>query len=243
MLALPEHGSLLIDTDHSGRTVAINAAQMVMARLLTQMPAGRIKFALFDPVGLGQSFAGFMHLADHDESLVGARIWTEREHMQQRLADLTEHMETVIQKYLRNEYATIDQYNAQAESELAEPIRYLMISDFPHRLRAGIPPPPLQHRPLRSAAPHGICTIILRDTRQAMPPGSRLEDLIARSVHLTHKNGAFTWDDAVFKRFPLRIDAAPDEKVLTQLMDQIGKAAKEAKRVEVPFSKHRHQTG
>ena len=43
---------------------------------------------------------------------------------------MTEHMETVIQKYLRNEYATIDRYNAQA-GELAEPYRFLVLADFP----------------------------------------------------------------------------------------------------------------
>ena len=39
-------------------------------------------------------------------------------------------METVIQKYLRNEFETIDEYNAQA-GELAEPYRFLVIADFP----------------------------------------------------------------------------------------------------------------
>ena len=39
-------------------------------------------------------------------------------------------METVIQKYLRNEFATIDDYNAQA-GELAEPYRFLVIADLP----------------------------------------------------------------------------------------------------------------
>ena len=34
-----------------------------------------------------------------------SRIWTEPAHIEQRLADLTEHMENVIQKYLRNEFA------------------------------------------------------------------------------------------------------------------------------------------
>ena len=89
-----------------------------------------MRFTIIDPVGLGQNFAGFMHLADHDEALVGGRIWTEPEQIEQRLADLTEHMETVIQKYLRNEFETIDEYNAQA-GELAEPYRFLVIADFP----------------------------------------------------------------------------------------------------------------
>jgi hypothetical protein len=54
-------------------------------------------------VGLGENFAGFMHLADHDEALVNSRIWTEASHIEERLTDLTEHMENVIQ-YLRNEF-------------------------------------------------------------------------------------------------------------------------------------------
>ncbi len=232
MLVLPAHASLLVEADHTGRLAGIDVAQMVMARLLTQMPAGRVKFTLFDPVGLGQSFAGFMHLADHDESLVGSRIWTEREHMEQRLADLTEHMETVIQKYLRNEYATIDEYNAQA-GELAEPIRFLVIADFP----TGFEQESLRRlSSIATTGPRcGVYTIILRDTRQALPPGSRMEEIVARSVHLIYKDGAFTWDDAVFQRFPLHVDPPPEEQVLTRLMDLVGRAAKEAKRVEVPF--------
>jgi hypothetical protein len=232
MLALPARGSLLVDADHSGRAASNELAQLVMARILTQMPAGRAKFTIFDPVGLGQTFAGFMHLADHDESLVGSRIWTEKEHMDQRLADLTEHMETVIQKYLRNEYATIDEYNAQA-GELAEPYRFLVIADFP----TGFEQESL--RRLSSIAitgPRcGVYTIILRDTRQQLPHGVRMEEIVARSVHLVWKDGEFIWDDAVFKRFPLKVDAPPGEKTLTKLMDLVGKAAKEAKRVEVPF--------
>ena len=82
----------------------MRALQMVMVRLLTTVPPGRVHFTIIDPVGLGQNFAGFMHLADYDEALVGTRIWTDAEQIEQRLGDLTEHMETVIQKYLRNEY-------------------------------------------------------------------------------------------------------------------------------------------
>jgi ABC-type multidrug transport system fused ATPase/permease subunit len=233
LLSFPTQASVLVEADHAGRLQMIEAAQMLMARLLTQMPAGRIKFTLIDPVGLGQSFAGFMHLADHDESLVGSRIWTEAEHIEQRLTDLTEHMETVIQKYLRNEYETIDQYNEQA-GELAEPIRFLVVADFP----VGFEQEALRRlASIATTGPRcGVYTILLRDLRHTLPAGARMEELNARSVRLVHKSGAFAWDDAVFKRFPLRLDPAPDEKVLTQLMDQVGRAAKEAKRVEVPFS-------
>jgi hypothetical protein len=39
-------------------------------------------------------------------------------------------METVIQKYLRNQYKTIEEYNAQA-GEVAEPFRVLVVANFP----------------------------------------------------------------------------------------------------------------
>src|SRR5262249_29953536 len=103
LLAFPRQSSLLIPSDHAARGEAIRTLQMLMARLLTSLPPGRVRFTIIDPVSLGQNFAGFMHLSDHDEALVGTRIWTDSEHIAQRLADLTEHMETVIQKYLRNE--------------------------------------------------------------------------------------------------------------------------------------------
>ena len=89
-----------------------------------------MRFTIIDPVGLGQNFSAFMHLADYDEKLVSSRIWTEAQHIKQRLADLTEHMENVIQKYLRNEFASIQEYNQHA-GEVAEPFQILVIANFP----------------------------------------------------------------------------------------------------------------
>lgn len=231
-LAFPRQSSLLIHADREGRPEAIAALQMTMARLLTSLPPGRVKFTIIDPVGLGQSFAGFMHLADHDESLVGGRIWTEREQIDQRLSNLTEHMETVIQKYLRNEYETIDEYNEQA-GELAEPYRYLVIADFPlgfegdaFRRLASI---------ATSGARCGVYTLMIRDTRVPMPQGSHFDDLEAHSVNLVRVDGKYVWKDEVFKQFPLKLDSPPSEDTLTDMMEVVGREAKQAARVEVPF--------
>ena len=51
--------------------------QAAMFRLLTSLPPGKVRFTIIDPVGLGENFAAFMHLADYDEPLVTSRIWTE----------------------------------------------------------------------------------------------------------------------------------------------------------------------
>jgi len=233
LMAFPRQASLLIHTDRAGRLDSVRAMQMVMARLLTCLPPGRVRFTLIDPVGLGQNFAGFMHLADYEEALVGVRIWTDTDQIDQRLENLTEHMETVIQKYLRNEFATIDDYNAQA-GELAEPYRFLVIADYPVKFSDDA------FRRLSSIATTGarcgVYTLVMRDVRETMPAGTHLEDLEAHSINLVREGDRFVWRDEVFQRFPLSVDAAPTEEQLTSLLHQVGKKAKEAKRVEVPFT-------
>ncbi len=232
-LAFPRRASLLFHTDHAGRAQAISTLRMVMARLLTQVPPGRVQFTIIDPVGLGENFAGFMHLADQDEALVGSRIWTESDHIDQRLANLTEHMETVIQKYLRNEFATIDDYNAQA-GELAEPYRYLVISDFPVAFQGDA------FRRLASIASSGarcgVYTLIARDTRVTLPADAHLEELEAHSINLVRQGDAVIWKDEVFKQFPLTLDPPPQERALTEILTKVGQGAREAKRVEVAFA-------
>src|SRR5262249_20907689 len=114
LLAFPDQCSLLLKASADGRTQAVQALQAVMFRLLTTIPPGKVRFTIIDPVGLGQNFASFMHLADYDEALVTSRIWTEVPHIEQRLADLTGHMENVIQKYLRNQFETLEEDNTRA---------------------------------------------------------------------------------------------------------------------------------
>jgi len=232
MLAFPRQASVLIQADPEGREEGLRCLQMVMTKLLAKLPAGRARFTIIDAVGLGQSFAGFMHLADHDDQLVTSRIWTTPEQIDQRLTDLTEHMETVIQKYLRNEYATIDEYNEQA-GELAEPYRFLVVADFPNGFEGDT-----WRRLLsiaRSGPRCGVYTLILRDVRQPLPAELMIEDLEAAATHIVRENGRFMIRDEVYGQFPLTLDLPPDEETLTKLVHKIGRAAKEASRVEVDF--------
>jgi DNA segregation ATPase FtsK/SpoIIIE, S-DNA-T family len=233
MIGFPSQASVMIQTEPEGREEGLRALQLIMTKVMTQVPAGRARFTIIDPVGLGQSFAGFMHLADHDDQLVTHRIWTTPEQIDQRLTDLTEHMETVIQKYLRNEFATIDQYNAQA-GELAEPYRFLVIADFPGGFEGE------SWRRLlsiaRSGARCGVYTLILRDTRKSLPADLMIEDLESASTNLVRENGRFVWRDEVYQQFPLTLDAPPDEETLTRIVHKVGRAAKEAARVEVDFT-------
>ncbi|HXJ72572.1 MAG TPA: hypothetical protein VNM37_06955, partial [Candidatus Dormibacteraeota bacterium] len=130
LLSVPRQASLLFETKQSGQEQVIGALNNLVLRLLTSSPPGRLAFTIFDPVGLGQNFAGIMHLADFEERLINSRIWTQQAQFEQRLADLNEHIEKVTQMYLRNEYETLTEYNAQA-GRMAEKYHFLVIADFP----------------------------------------------------------------------------------------------------------------
>src|SRR5206468_9705318 len=121
LLTYPREGSILFETTKTGEEEAVGAINNIIFRLLSTTPPGKLSFTIFDPVGLGQNFAGLMHLADYEESNINSRIWTQTTQMEEKLAELSEHMEKVIQMYLRNEYETIAEYNAQAGS-IAEKI-------------------------------------------------------------------------------------------------------------------------
>jgi len=233
LLELPDRCSMLLESARDGRQQALQTLRAVMVRLFTSLPPGRVRFTIFDPVGLGESFAGFMHAGDYQEALVGGRIWTEAAQIRQQLEDLTQHMENVIQKYLRNEFETIEQYNEQA-GELAEPYRFLVIADFPsnfteeaaRRLTSII----------QSGPRCGVHTLIAYDTRQELPTGIDRQDLSAGSIHLAFRDNHYIWDDTIFQQFPLTLDQPPGETTLTEIMHAVGKATAESARVEVPFA-------
>ncbi len=234
LLAFPAAANLLIETPAEGRGAALAVLQASMFRLLTSLPPGQVRFTIVDPIGIGRNFGAFMHLADYDASLVGNQVWTDARQIDERLADLASHMETVTQKYLRNEYATIEEYNAVAE-EVAEPYRVLVVADFPTKFD--------EKSAARLAAiaaggvPCGVLTLVAVDLSRALPAPFRLDELRPHCAHLTWNNAQakLTWDDADFGRHPLVLDPPPSPEFATRQIQKVGAAAKAAKRVEVPF--------
>ena len=172
--AVPVQSSILIKTTESGKAEANRLLQTMMIRFLTSIPPGKVRFTIIDPVGLGENFAAFMHLADYDELLVTSRIWTEARDIEQRLTDLTEHMENVIQKYLRNEFETIEEYNADA-GEVAEPFRVLVVANFPANFNENAARRLVSI--VASGARCGVYALISVDTKLNMPAGFQLKDL------------------------------------------------------------------
>jgi hypothetical protein len=225
-------GAMVLEANDDGRTRAVETLQTIMFRLLTCLPPGKVRFTIVDPVGLGQNFAAFMHLADYDEALVGGRIWTEQGHIEQRLADLTAHMENVIQKYLRDQFQTIEEYNASA-GEVAEPFRFLVVANFPANFSADA------MRRLVSISQSGrrcgVYTLVAVDTKQMPPSGFELNELTRAAVHLVWEGDRFVRRDADFGPYPLQLDPPPPNELSMRVLHIVGEQARDAKRVEVPF--------
>ncbi|MEY3231346.1 MAG: hypothetical protein RL689_1435 [Planctomycetota bacterium] len=236
LLDLSEGGSLLLQHGAEGRGEAIAALNDAMLRIMTSVPPSKARFTIVDPVGLGQSFAAFTHLADHDEQLITDRVWSDVRHVEQRLAELTEHMETVIQKYLRNEYATIREYNAMA-GEVAEPMRFLVLADLP----AGISEQAAKRLAsiITSGARCGVHVLAALDERTKPPTWLPVADLAKGSLHLrhqqAHQQARWVRQEAAFKAWPVTLERPPAEATATALLRRVGELSKELGKVRVPF--------
>lgn len=232
-LPFPKKTLLLLKTDGAGRAAAVEMMQNTMLRMLSSMPPSKVRFTIIDPVELGENFSAFMHLADFDEQLVASRIWTDSAHIEQRLADLTKHMENVIQVYLRKEFHSIEEYNAFA-GEMAEPYRVLVVANFPanfsevaaQRLKSIV----------SSGARCGVFVILSVDAKSALPRNFQLADLESEAFTLEWNDKHFTWKHPEYGTLSVEYPQPPSVERFKEIVFKVGAAARDSGRVEVPFT-------
>jgi hypothetical protein len=233
LLSYPDQGSILFETSTVGRDGIIGALNNIILRLLAVAPPGRLSFTIIDPIGLGENFAGAMHLADYGEQLINSRIWTQSAQIEQKLADLNEHMEKVIQMYLRNEYETIADYN-EAAGNIAERYQFLVIADFPVNFSETAVKRLLSIA--TSGARCGVYTLIHWDHRHAAPPEMVLDQLRKGQICLTSRNGEILLTGNPLMGTKLTLDAPPPPELATEFIHKVGRASRDSSRVEVPFA-------
>lgn len=239
--------ALLVTDQEPAETFFREAATALFCRMLRQVPAGKIKFTLIDPIGLGRSFADSLKLGDYDETLISSKVWSDKEHVKRRLKDLMEHIETVTQKYLRNDYENIEAYNASAE-EIAEPYRVLLIADLSDAVDEEIFRDLV--RVVQNGPRCGVFVCVHYNEKKPLPYGVSLDVLRPFSIELERSVGrscrvavqqasgilpepksAVTEEPALHFEF----DAPPTQKLVAEIVDAFGKGAQSAKRVEVPY--------
>ena len=233
-LTYPSEGSLLFESNESGGAVMAGPLNNVILRLLSTTPPGKLSFTIIDAVGLGQNFAGLMHIADYEESLINRRIWTQRDQIDERLGELNEHIEKVIQMYLRNEYATITEYNEKAGS-VAEKYHFLVVADFP----AGFSETAAKRlQSIAISGPRcGVFTLIHWDQRLPLPDGFAAEELQKASICIRRVGNEFVLGrEQIEAGAALVFDPPPEPELALSLVHKIGKSSVDSNRVQVPFS-------
>jgi hypothetical protein len=232
-MVFAEQPRLVVSADGAGRKAAVEVLQLMMLRFLTSMPPGKLRFTIIDAAGLGENFAAFMHLADFDEQLVAARIWTDSKQIDERLSLVSEHMEKVLQKYLRNEFATIHEYN-QTAGEVSEPYHVVVAANFP----AGFSD--IAARKLaaisQSGPRCGVFTLLSVDMQLRLPYEFKLQELLHDAVHLQWQQNRLVWNYPLFEKLPLEVDRLPDADRMNDVLRVAGQQSREASKVEVPFS-------
>ena len=235
MIDLQDRPALLVQyRDPASRTAATELLQATMLRLLAVLPPGQVRFTILDPISLGENFATFMHLADVDELLINRRIWTEPGHIEERLEELTDHMQTVLQMFLRNEFASLDEYNEQA-GEVAEPYRVLVVAGLPH----GCSEIALRRlwNIVTSGARCGVISLISVDLAANIPGKFSLDDLQPYAQTLTWNRDGFRWQNPELQQWPLVTESLPSPEEFGRLVKQFGQQAGDVRKVEVPFQR------
>ncbi|MCC7374141.1 MAG: ATP-binding protein [Verrucomicrobiales bacterium] len=235
MLCYPESGSMVLESrDSVSREASLRALNQIILRLLGSGQPGKLAVTVFDPIGLGQGFAGLMHLADEAEHLISGRIWTQTPQIEGRLAELNDHLEKVIQMYLRNEYATLAEYNEQA-GDVAERYHFVVVTDFPSgfsdlavkRLAA-----------IANAGPRcGVHLLIHWDQRQALPADFPADLMRARDLRVAWTgNRTVTLNGQSIPGAIIRLEPPPPPEVLTPFIQRVARLGQHSNRVEVPFA-------
>ncbi len=217
------------------RESALGLARSLLLRVLACTPPGKLRLSVFDPTGLGQSVASLLELGEYDRDLIGGKVWSSSEDLHRVLAEHTAHIELVIQKYLRAEYETLDEFNAAAR-EIAEPYRLLVIVDAPtgfdERSQAEL------RRIVESGPRCGVATLLLTDEDVQSPHGISLATLPQSMQRISlHKPFATVGGTSISLELNPETDAEAPRDVLASIVDQVGRAAQESTAGAVSFEK------
>jgi len=236
LVGCPGNQNILFKASGEGKDRASAAIQSLMLRILATQPPGKVHFTLIDPVGLGKNVEIFMQLADeeYDKRLVNSRAWTEQRQIDERLADISEEIVNIGQKYLRGQYKTIEEYNRQA-GEVEEPYRVLVVIGFPVNFTDETAKSLV--RIAENGPKCGVATLIVMDTEAPRPYSFNLDDLERVSTVFTWEQQRFVWQDQDFKDCRLDIDSLPTVQRFNHILQEIGTGSKAASEVKVPFER------
>ncbi len=231
LVPFPFAQSLVFETGDR-RDEAISGIQSMLIRLVAGMPPGSIRFTFIDPKRLGESVAPLLPLGDLDPELIDGTVATTPEEIEERLVELTHHIERVITQHLRGTHSSLAECNASA-GEIIEPYHLLVMLDHPAQLGE------ISARLLAAIADNGprcgVFTIIARD---AQPTYATYQTpLPERAQVFKVEPQGYGVDVANAGHWSLRLDAPPRpdgpeaplvERIITTAGTQAGQSRESA---------------
>jgi S-DNA-T family DNA segregation ATPase FtsK/SpoIIIE len=83
--------------------------------------------------------------------------------------------------------------------------------------------------------PCGVLMLVAADTSKPMPADFSLDELRPYCERIIWENARLAWPDPEFGRHPLMFDEPPPAEFATREIQRVGAAARDARRIEVPF--------
>ena len=232
----PMSGLHLI-TRRNNRQTVFSLIRALLLRSLAGYPPGALQLTVFDPVGMGQSVAPLLPLSQYDPELLGGKVWSSAADFKTKLSELTAHVELVVQKFLRSDYATLKEFN-EAAGEIAAPYRLLVVFDFPtyfdqesfSSLR----------RIIETGPRCGVGTLLVSNGDEPLPYGVDLNSFPRTMTRITT---TAPFSIAGVSGYELLCDFEPDSDsavsalLLDQVLEVVGGQAREVSGRAVGFDK------
>ena len=132
MISFPSTRGLAIEAPLRSRGQALALLRSVVLRVLMDVPPGQLHLSLIDPTAMGQTFADFTHLGDHDERLIDTGMKTSAQAIERCLTEQARSPGDGDLEVPAWPVQNIHDYNRHA-GEMAEPYRLIVIADYPRQ--------------------------------------------------------------------------------------------------------------
>lgn len=231
---LENNFNLLYRTTNNFENIVINNIKTIILKLLVTLPPGKVLFTFIDPIGLGNNFSEFLSLADYDESLINIKPWSNQEDINKKLDEIIINIENIIQKYLRNQYKNIEEYNKEA-GELAEPYRFIFICDFPTNFNEESIKKLVNI--IKNGPRCGIHTIIIQDLNKQWPYRFEYSNLENNCIKIDSFDANFKINEANYDYYKYSPDLLPNNDIINYIIKNVGEIVKTKSKVEISYEK------
>jgi len=202
---------------------SIDLLRSLLLRAVVNTSPGALRLCLVDPSGAGSNLVDFLRLPT---ALRGDLIASRPEEVAKLLDSLVNHITSVIQTRLLNQYPTIAEYNA-AKPELAVPYQLLAWVDLP----AGLTDRSLEQlRTILDNGPRaGVSLLASFNPTIVAPRNFDANQLLAAGLMLHHTApNRVSWNDPDFATYPVACDEPPPVESLNAWLAAIGQAVQQS---------------